>query len=131
MESLILILIGFITLVNGIITFVKNNNLIKKGKIVKGVVFKLEQKDITRRSLYPIIRFLNEKQEWITFQSAFATYPSPYTEGDEVEVIYDSEFPNEAEIYSKNKMQYLPILFIIGGIILIIVGCLHFLQIAI
>jgi hypothetical protein len=66
---------------------------------------------------YPVIRYQTEDGKTIIFTSSSGNYPSPYKNGDRVEILYDPENPQKARIKSFSSMWLAPVLcFGIGGI---------------
>ena len=80
----------------------KYRELLNSGERTEGVVFDLE-KDIKTdfNHQYPIIRFVTKKGEWITRPTDLGISLSTYKQGDKLNVIYNSNKPEEFMIESK------------------------------
>jgi hypothetical protein len=100
----------------------QNIRLFRQGISSRGTVIRLERTWGSRRSLFPVIRFLTEKKEWITFRSVIGSYPPDYKEGDEVNVRFLPDKPEIAEIDSIRTLLYLPL----GFLVLSIAGVAYF-----
>src|SRR5258708_39495721 len=111
MEKLFTVLTGLGLIVIGLFYLYKNKKLIKNGILTNGVVIRLEHaKDLSlRRDLFPVVRFLTDQKEWITFTSSVGAYPAPFDEGDKVDVLYSPENPSIAEIKNTTTLYFVPI----------------------
>jgi hypothetical protein len=120
--STALIAIGFHLLQKGIY-------LVQNGKKAKAVVFKNNHK-VSRSGIiyYPVVRFLTDKQEWITQELSTGSNPAT-REGTSVEVIYDPDKPNNVEINSGFRLKVVPILLLIIGFAGLIVVILELFDI--
>jgi len=120
---IVIIGIGFILL-----TYVQRKkyaSLLKKGKQADGIVFDFESGGQDSPA-YPIIRFVTEKQEWVT-KTASMNLPS-FKQGSKVTVIYDPENPGDFVI-NPESAAFLQIVFIVLGCAAIIGGvCLLLFQ---
>ena len=56
---------------------------------------------------FPVVRFLTEKQEWITQELDIGQYPA-LEEGKKIRLIYNQENPEEVEINSIFRLENLP-----------------------
>jgi hypothetical protein len=70
---------------------------------------------------YPVVRFLTDKQEWIT-QELNTGYSPAKKEGTKLEIIYDPNDPQSIQINSAFQLKILPRLLIIAGIVLLLFG---------
>lgn len=105
----------------------KGNHLLLNGKRAKAIVFKNNQQLLGQSSgmYYPVVRFLTDKQEWIT-QELNVGYSPPLPEGKQLEVIYDSDDPTTVEINSSFQLEILPKIFLCIGIIGLLTGMLAY-----
>lgn len=120
MEGWVTIGIAVIILVVGVVQLVQYNRLRRTGTEAEGVVFDVEtdtQNGAT--SYYPVIRFVTDKQEWITKK---ATVSGVYKPGDKVTVVYHPDNPSEFFIRSGNTYTVI-IIIILAGILFLAVGC--------
>ncbi|AYB32370.1 DUF3592 domain-containing protein [Chryseolinea soli] len=99
----------------------KVSRFLKKARTTKGVVVKTIESSPgeTGSFHYHVVRFQNDKQEWIT-QQAGSAMPRALPEGEEIEIMYNPEDPTQVEIYS-GRLIYLPLGFLAFGIILFVV----------
>lgn len=121
--SIILIVIGIAFIAGGNLRDKKYKKLLKTGKQADGVIFELattHQGNID----YPVIRFVTDKQEWITKTADIAL--SSFKEGDKVTVLYNPANPDDFTIKSATSSLINP-LFIIIGALLVVAGIAVFL----
>jgi hypothetical protein len=113
----------------GIILWQKATYLLKNGKKAGAVIFKNNfRADDSGGIYYPVVRFLTDKQEWITQQLSIGYFPAK-REGKRLQVIYDPEDPTNVEINSLLQLRILPGLFVVLGICGLIFGALEYLDI--
>ncbi len=67
----------------------------------------------------PVIRFTTDRGNTITFQSAHATNPASYREGDKVQVLYDPDDPGTARMHDFMSLWIAPIVSLFLGICLL------------
>lgn len=114
-------IMGIVVAGYGFSFLLQKNELEKNGIIAKGTVVDINKKDIYRA---PFVRFKTKDNRTVTFLSKLDVNVDlfKYRIGQEVEVIYNKNNPNEAEINSfweKNAAQvYLGAL----GIFLLLLG---------
>ena len=107
--------------------------LAKSGERCEGVVFQLDYKSkvidmmhedtITKDKI--TIRFVTQKQEWITADldtSFMLLYPGRFKEGDTVPVIYDPNNPSDFTIETKQSPGMMKILLALAGAAFLLVG---------
>lgn len=129
--EIILGIISIALLAIGLFTFEKGKRLSKIGKKAKGIVFKNNYKVLgtdTRGTYYPVVRFLTERNEWITQEVDVGTNP-PMAEGKEIQVLYDPNNPHDVIINSDLRLIYLPWFFILIGILGLVATCLELLDV--
>src|SRR5690606_41655701 len=99
----------------------KGKHLIANGKKAKDINFRNNYK-ISGRSggvYYPVIRFITDKQEWITQELSFGYLPAKREE-TRLEVIYDPNDTSIVEIESTLQIEeYATIIVALEGGILI------------
>jgi hypothetical protein len=103
--------------------------LSQNGKKAKAIVFKNNHK-VSRSGIiyYPVVRFLTDKQEWITQELSTGSNPATQ-EGTSVEVIYDPDKPNNVEINSDFRLKVVPILLLTIGFVGLVVVILELFDI--
>lgn len=108
----------------------KNKHLLETGKKAKAIIFKNNSGSNTGGSAvyYPVVRFLTDKQEWIT-QELSAGHTLAQKEGTKVDVIYDPDDPTNVEINSLFQLKIRPGIFIVTGFCGLVVGILELLDI--
>ena len=114
--EIIISLISTASIVVGFRLLQKGSYLLKNGKKAKAIIFKNNKKSIrTTIIYYPVVRFLTDKQEWITQELSTGSNPEK-REGTSVEVIYDPDEPNNVEINSDFRLKVVPILLLTLGL---------------
>jgi Protein of unknown function (DUF3592) len=128
--ELIILLISSGFLIVGTILWQKGNHLLTNGKVADAVIFKNNHSTSRsgRGTYYPVVRFLTDKQEWITQELSIGYSPAK-EEGTKLQVIYDPEDPTKVEINSTLQLEILPRLFVALGIGGLIFGTLEYLNI--
>ena len=107
----------------------KSNHLLANGKKANAIIFKNNYKNSTVTGMYyPVVRFLTDKQEWITQELQIGYNPSK-KEGTKLEVIYDPNDLGTVEINSTFQLEVLPKLFVVIGLCGAIFGILELLGI--
>ncbi|MEO5979598.1 MAG: DUF3592 domain-containing protein [Chryseolinea sp.] len=88
------------------------------GKKADAVIFKnnFSTSGSDGGTYYPVVKFLTDKQEWITQEMRDGFNP-PIPEGTKVEVLYDPENPTDVAINSSIRLRILPTIFIVLGAI--------------
>ena len=95
--------------------------MLQYGKKASAIIFR---NNLDHGMYFPVVRFLTDEEEWITQQLNVGFKP-PKREGTKLEVIYDPNDPTQVEIDSSFYLQTLPVVFMIGGIIMMILGFLQ------
>ena len=128
-SALIILIISSILIIAGVVLWQKGNHLIANGKKAKAVIFKNNFDSSSSGAVYfPVVRFLTDKQEWITQQLSIGYSPAK-PEGTKLEVVYDPEEPTNVEINSAFQLEMLPRLFVIIGVVGLIWGTLEYADI--
>jgi hypothetical protein len=128
--ALIILLISFGFLIVGTILWQKGNHLLKNGKKADAIIFKnnFQSSRSGGGTYYPVVRFLTEKQEWITQELSIGYSPAK-EKGTKLQVIYDPEEPTNVEINSTLQLEILPRLFVALGSGGLIFGALEYLDV--
>lgn len=107
----------------GVHQWQKGRFLIANGKKADAVVFRNNRH---RDTWYPVVRFLTDRQEWIT-QELDIGHPSAIPEGTKLQVVYDPDNPADVAINSQRHLEILPLVFVAIGVILFVFGTLEML----
>jgi hypothetical protein len=127
--DLVIIFISAGAIVIGAYLWQRANHLVANGKTAKAIVYKNNyHPDKTGGTYYPVVRFLTEKQEWIT-QELNIGYSPARREGTKLEVIYDPEEPTTLEVNAPFPLIVLPRVLVAIGIVGLIFGALEYLPI--
>ncbi len=111
--------------------FFKKSQTISNGEKAEGIVFELGRKSGHNSSLdYNVnnivtVRFVTKKLEWITaeYKSDFAFfYTGQYKIGDKIDILYNSDNPNEFLILTKQSETRTRLILIIAASGSIIIG---------
>ncbi len=126
--ELIILLISSGLLVVGVSLLKKANHLLTNGKKAHAIVFKNNSSTSGGGTYYPVVRFLTDKQEWITKELSIGYSPAK-PEGTKLTVIYDPADPTNVEINSPLQLEILPRLFVTLGAGGLVIGVLGYLDI--
>ncbi len=107
----------------------------QSGVRVDGTVFSIEFEPPTYSSsgnsnsglYYPVIRYVTNEKEWITKRYEVGHFPSKYTEGQTVPVLYDPDKINEF-IIDDNSSNIMQVLFWAGIAIIFITVAVFILK---
>ena len=131
MKKILVIISGIIVLVVGIILFLNAKGLEKRctaEAIGKVVDFKIEEGTETEdgyvRTTYtyfPIIEY-KAGNKTVTKQSSIGSQSKKYSINDQVDILYNPDNIEEYTIKGDSTSNYLSIIFIIVGIIIVLVG---------
>jgi hypothetical protein len=104
--------------------------LITNGKKAEAIIFKnnFHPSKSGGGTYSPVVRFLTDKQEWIT-QELSVGYSPAIEEGTKIEVVYDPNDPTTVEINSTLQLEVLPRLLVVIGVIGLIFGTIEYLEI--
>src|SRR5882672_931311 len=117
MNSYVVLMLSAACLFAGVFLWRKGNHLLKNGRKAEAVIFtnNFEASDDGGGVYFPVIRFLTDKQEWITQQLRVGT-SSKKPEGTKLQVIYDPDDPTDFQINSIFLLEILPRLFTAVGV---------------
>ena len=114
--ELIIMIISLVAGAIGIILWQKGNHLITRGKKATAIIYKnVRSSDRDSVCYYPVVRFLTDKQEWITHQLDVGTNPAREV-GSKIAVIYDPEEPDNVQIDSTLMLEIVPRLMVAAAI---------------
>ena len=115
--ELMILFASTVLLILGVYFWQKGNHLLKNGKKAQAIVFSnnFHASDDGGGVYYPVVRFLTDKQEWITQELNFGTSPKK-REGTKLQVIYDPENPTDVQINSTFMLEILPRMFTALGV---------------
>lgn len=125
-DGLVILLISSIILIVGVAIHQKWKHLRMHGKVADGIVFKIEYRSSNDRSGTPIVRFLTDKQEWITTE--IDRVGVSIEEGARVTVVYDPEEPTKVVEYSSLQMKHLPLVLMVAGLLGVIGGVIVYAE---
>ncbi len=123
--ELVIIIISAVFIVISVKLRQKGNHLLLNGKKATAIVFKNNVSGTGSGMYYPVVRFLTDKQEWIT-QELNIGYSPPLPEGKQLEVIYDPDDPTMVEINSSFQLEILPTIILCVGLIGFLTGILGY-----
>lgn len=133
-EEIAILAIAICAMVVGIRLWQKGDQLLTNGKKAKAIIFKNNYRSAGANdggTYYPVVRFLTDKQEWITQELSIGYSPAK-KEGTRMEVIYDPEDPKTVEINSKFQLEIFPRVLIgmgICGLIFVLLEILDITQV--
>jgi hypothetical protein len=70
----------------------------RTGTVTAGTVIWIEHEEGKSPAFYPVVRFQNAQQEWVTVRSSFGITADRYKVGDEVRVRFDPADSNNMSI---------------------------------
>lgn len=121
----IFLAIGLLLLVMDLFVARSTSNFISASEKAKGVVIRNDYVGGSRSASYrPIVRFVTAKGRTVEFASGIASSPPSYNESDEVEVLYNPENPQKAEINDFISMWLIVMILTFIGTIFSGVGLL-------
>jgi Protein of unknown function (DUF3592) len=125
-SEIILLIISGVLLIVGAILWRNGNHLLANGKKANAIIFKnnFSRSRSSGGVYYPVVRFLTDKQEWITQELNIGYLPAK-PEGTKLEVLYDPDDPTNVEINSSAQLELLPRLFVGLGIAGLVLGILE------
>ncbi|MDX1938368.1 MAG: DUF3592 domain-containing protein [Flavihumibacter sp.] len=106
--------------------------IIQNGITAEGIVFEFAGSNETwigepAESPTPVIRFVTNKQQWITQEATISFYSSGLKQGDKVTVIYNENEPEQFIIKSFLTTAWVHYLFIIAGVIAMLASGIYIL----
>jgi hypothetical protein len=125
----IVALIGIAMLIGALYLYNDTNNFLKTAISSNGIVLELiEVRNSSKNSITykPLVEFTDNRNKTIRFSPSSSSNPPSYSEGEEVEVLYNSAKPNEAKIKSFFSVWGATLILGIIGAILFIIGIYQF-----
>ncbi len=128
--ELIILIVSATIAIAGVYLWQKGNHLLANGKKAEAIIFKnnFQSSSSGGGTYHPVVRFLTDKQEWIT-QELSIGYSPAIPEGTKLKVIYDPDDPTNVEIHSSLQLEILPRLLVAIGVVGFIFGSLEYLDI--
>ena len=120
-QVILLIALALIVILFAIITWRKYKNISATGTEAEGIIFDMESSTTANDATvtYPIVRFLTDKNEWITQKASVSLIPGSYKKGQPVTIVYLKDKPTEFFIKSNWTTAVLAIMIIIGIALLV------------
>jgi len=114
--ELLILFVSTVLLFGGVYLWQKGSHLLNNGKKAEAIIFSNNFKTgVNGGVYYPVVRFLTDKQEWITQELNFGTNPK-MREGRKLEVVYDPENPTDVQMNSTFMLEILPRLLTALGV---------------
>lgn len=128
--ELLILFISSVFLVIGVALWQKGSYLLKNGKIADAIIFRneYEYSKSGGGAYYPVVRFMTDKQEWITQKLSIGYFPAK-KEGTKLKVIYHPDDPTNVEINSPLQLELLPRLFVGLGVSGFVFGVLEYVNV--
>ena len=110
--------VGLLFLIIGISSFLDTRSFLKESLVANGTVIDLIASSGSDSITYkPMVEFKTINDQFITFTSSTSSNPPSYHTGEEVEVLYDPNNPNDAKISSFFSLWGLAtVLFLMGSV---------------
>jgi hypothetical protein len=131
----LLSLIGVIFLLFGSVFHYRYQQLLKNGIPTTGTVVDLVKSSNTRdnpalgAAYYPVVIFKTRSGQDIRQKMSFGRYPSPYSKGDKVDILYSSKKPSKCMIASEKGGLKVSKLFVIIGCAILLVSILFYVDV--
>lgn len=122
-QGVLLIIISLAVIVIAIIALSKYKKISTNGIEADAIIFDIESSPTNGDTTvtFPIVRFVTEKNEWITQKASVSIIPYSYKKGQSVVVVYSKDKPSDFFIKS-NWTNGVLIAMIIIGLALITYG---------
>lgn len=124
-EIIIMALAVIIPTSIGIALYRRGKHLLKYGKTSKGKVVDLKKKHngSNYRSYYHLaILFKTEEGQEIRKELIFGYNQSKYKIGDEIDIIYDPQYPTRCRRNSRTRLVRFPLMLLTLGLIIFVVS---------
>ena len=127
--ELIILIVSAALAIVGVYLWQRGNHFLANGKKAEAIIFRNNYHSSSSGggTYHPVVRFLTDKQEWIT-QELSIGYSPAIPEGTKLQVIYDPDDPTNVEINSPFQLEILPRLLVAIGIVGFIFGALEYLD---
>ena len=115
-QGVVLIILSLAVILIAINALLKYKKISAIGIEVDGIIFDIESSPTTGDSTitFPIVRFVTEKNEWITQKASVSIIPYSYKKGQTVIVVYCKDKPTDFFIKSIWTNGVLIAIIIIG-----------------
>jgi len=115
--------IGSAMLAGSFFWYTKTKSFIGEALTAPGVVIELVRSRSNDSTTYtPVVEYTTEKGQKIEFTSSVGSNPPSHSKGDQIEVLYHEDTPQQAKINSFFSLWLGPILLLVLGSIFSIVG---------
>ncbi len=115
-QGVVLIILSLAVILIAIIALSKYKKISAIGIEADGIIFDIESSPTTGDSTitFPIVRFVTERNEWITQKASVSIIPYSYKKGQPVTIVYLKDKPTDFFIKSKWTNEVLIAMIIIG-----------------
>ncbi|MEN9350635.1 MAG: hypothetical protein RL372_1613 [Bacteroidota bacterium] len=122
-QGVLLIILSLAVILIAIIVFSKYKKISTNGIEADAIIFDIESSPTNGDTTitFPIVRFVTEKNEWVTQKASVSIIPYSYKKGQSVVVVYSKDKPSDFFIKS-NWTNGVLIAMIIIGLALITYG---------
>jgi len=122
-QGVLLIILSLAVILIAIIVFSKYKKISTNGIEADAIIFDIESSPTNGDTTitFPIVRFVTEKNEWVTQKASVSIIPYSYKKGQSVVVVYSKDKPSDIFIKS-NWTNGVLIAMIIIGLALITYG---------
>jgi hypothetical protein len=122
-QGVLLIILSLALILIAIIVFSKYKKISTNGIEADAIIFDIESSPTNGDTTitFPIVRFVTEKNEWVTQKASVSIIPYSYKKGQSVVVVYSKDKPSDFFIKS-NWTNGVLIAMIIIGLALITYG---------
>ena len=123
-EAIFLILLSFIVIGTGILFILRYRNISSNGIEADGIIYDFSSTPVTNSitsnssKKFPIVRFLTEKNEWITEKASVSFIPGSYKKGHKITVVYLVDNPTVFFIKSSQTKFVLTNMITISSLLL-------------
>jgi hypothetical protein len=115
-QAILLIILSIVVIAFAIIAWGKYKKISTAGTEAEGIIFDMDSfpgaYDAT--ITYPIVRFLTEKNEWITQKASVSIIPGTYKKGQKITVVYLKDNPTDFFIKSTWSTTVFIVMIFIG-----------------
>jgi hypothetical protein len=119
--------IGFVVLASAGLTYISSVNFVNHAQLVTGSVVALPMSidpDDNTSSYCPQVSYMAQTGQVITFDSNVCSSPAAYHIGEQVEVYYDPQHPQDAQIKNFSSQYLVSISLTCIGLPIAVVGML-------
>jgi len=115
-QGVLLIILSLAVILIAIIVFSKYKKISTNGIEADAIIFDIESSPTNGDTTitFPIVRFVTEKNEWVTQKASVSIIPYSYKKGQSVVVVYSKDKPSDFFIKSNWTNGVLIDMIIIG-----------------